>query len=253
MKSSHLRLALAIACAAIIVIIPATAQNQKGQTKQAVAEQAKAATAKGQTAGEYFKNVTTPTLKGLTPSDFLGAMGVMTAAVGFDCSNCHPGAGTDKFDFVSDALPVKRTARRMVEMVTAINKTHFGGVQMVTCWTCHHQQDIPTTSIQLDRLYDAPAEEKRDMRLKLALDSDVRLVRFEPGRIEFELAPGGARDLASTLTQKLQLWTNERWMVSIVAAGGAPTLKEQRTEKEQARRSSLEADPMVAEIGRAHV
>jgi DNA polymerase-3 subunit gamma/tau len=96
----------------------------------------------------------------------------------------------------------------------------------------------------------ALAEEKRDMRLKLALDSDVRLVRFEPGRIEFELAPGGARDLASTLTQKLQLWTNERWMVSIVAAGGAPTLKEQRTEKEQARRSSLEADPIVAVRGR---
>jgi DNA polymerase III subunit gamma/tau len=94
----------------------------------------------------------------------------------------------------------------------------------------------------------ALAEEKRDMRLKLALDSDVRLVRFEAGRIEFELAPGGARDLASTLTQKLQLWTNERWMVSIVAAGGAPTLKEQRTEKEQARRSSLEADPMVAAV-----
>lgn len=94
----------------------------------------------------------------------------------------------------------------------------------------------------------ALAEEKRDMRLKLALDSDVRLVRFEPGRIEFELAPGGARDLASTLTQKLQAWTNERWVVSIVAAGGAPTLKEQRAEKEQARRSSLEADPMVAAV-----
>ena len=94
----------------------------------------------------------------------------------------------------------------------------------------------------------ALAEEKRDMRLKLALDSDVRLVRFEPGRIEFELAPGGARDLASTLMQRLQAWTNERWMVSIVAAGGAPTLKEQRAEKEQARRSSLEADPMVAEV-----
>jgi DNA polymerase-3 subunit gamma/tau len=94
----------------------------------------------------------------------------------------------------------------------------------------------------------ALAEEKRDMRLKLALDSDVRLVRFEPGRIEFELAPGGARDLASTLTQKLQAWTNERWMVSIVAAGGAPTLNEQRAAIEQARRSSLEADPMVAAV-----
>ena len=38
-------------------------------------------TAKGKTAGESFKNVTTSTLKGLSPSDFLGAMGVMAAAL----------------------------------------------------------------------------------------------------------------------------------------------------------------------------
>jgi len=94
----------------------------------------------------------------------------------------------------------------------------------------------------------APAEEKRDISLKLALETDVRLVRFEAGRIEFELAPGGARELASTLTQKLQAWTNERWIVSIVASGGAPTLKEQRAANEQARRSTLEADPMVAAV-----
>ena len=92
------------------------------------------------------------------------------------------------------------------------------------------------------------AAEKRDMRLKIALESDMRLVRFEEGRIEFELAPGGARDLAATLMQKLQAWTGERWMVSIVAAGGAPTLKEQREAKEQERRSGLEADPLVASV-----
>jgi len=92
------------------------------------------------------------------------------------------------------------------------------------------------------------AEEKREIRLKIALESDVRLVRFEPGRIEFELAPGGSRDLASMLMQKLQLWTNERWMVSIVASGGAPTLKEKREAKEREERSGLEADPVVASV-----
>lgn len=116
-----------------------------------------------QTAGEFFKNVTTSTLKGLTPSDFLGAMGVMTAAVGYDCSNCHPGAGTDLMDWVSDAVPQKRTARKMVEMVAKINKENFGGAQMVTCWTCHHQSDTPSTSITLDRLYSVPIEERPDV------------------------------------------------------------------------------------------
>ncbi len=86
------------------------------------------------------------------------------------------------------------------------------------------------------------------MRLKIGLESEVRLVRFEHGRIEFELAPGGARELASTLMQRLQAWTGERWMVSVVASGGAPTLKEQRDAEERKRRSSLESDPLVASV-----
>jgi len=94
----------------------------------------------------------------------------------------------------------------------------------------------------------ALAAQKRDMRLKIGLESEVRLVRFEPGRIEFELAPGGARELASTLMQRLQAWTGERWMVSVVASGGAPTLKEQREAQEHKRRSSLESDPLVASV-----
>ena len=94
----------------------------------------------------------------------------------------------------------------------------------------------------------ALAEEKRDIRLKIALETDVRLVRFEQGRIEFELSAGGARDLASALMQKLQAWTNERWMVSVVASGGAPTLKEQRDARDREQRSGLETDPVVAAI-----
>ncbi|MEF3365804.1 DNA polymerase III subunit gamma/tau, partial [Methylocystis sp. 9N] len=94
----------------------------------------------------------------------------------------------------------------------------------------------------------ALAAEKRDIQLKIALESEVRLLRFEPGRIEFELAPGGTPGLASTLTQKLQAWTGERWMISVVASGGAPTIKEKRDASERERRSGLESDPFVASV-----
>jgi hypothetical protein len=152
---------LSLACG-IAVGFPLAAQGQSSAETRVI-KQAAAATAKGQTAGEFFKNVTTATLKGLTPSDFLGAMGVMTAAVGYDCSNCHPGAGTDNQDWVSDAIPQKRTARKMVEMVSAVNRQNFAGTQLVTCWTCHHGLDLPTTSIALDKLYGPPNEERRDV------------------------------------------------------------------------------------------
>ncbi len=94
----------------------------------------------------------------------------------------------------------------------------------------------------------ALAAEKRDMLLKIALESQVRLVRFERGRVEFELAPSGSASLAQTLMQRLQLWTGERWMVSVVKTGGQPTLAEQREEKERERRSGLEADPVIASV-----
>ena len=100
----------------------------------------------GAIAGTFFKNVTTSTLKTLTVDDFIAAMGVISGALGWDCADCHPGAGTDTVDWVFDTR-VKRTARRMVEMVAAINKQQFGGVHKVTCWTCHHGRDIPASWI----------------------------------------------------------------------------------------------------------
>jgi len=116
----------------------------------------------GQSAGEVFKNVNTSTLKVLTVDDFLGAMGVLSAALGLDCADCHPGAGSDKVDWVFDT-PRKKTARRMVEMVATINRTNFGGAQSVTCWSCHHGRLRPATTIGLDTLYSSPNEEKDDI------------------------------------------------------------------------------------------
>jgi photosynthetic reaction center cytochrome c subunit len=125
-------------------------------SSQAVAQE------KPKTAVEVFKNVTTSTLKGLTVDEFMGSMGVMAAALGWDCSDCHTGAGTDKVVWESDT-PRKVMARKMTEMVAVINKTNFGGAPMVSCWTCHHGRDIPATTIALDNLYGPPNDEKDDV------------------------------------------------------------------------------------------
>src|ERR1700716_2880542 len=79
-------------------------------------------------AEEVFKNI--QVLKGISVDDFLGTMGIMSAAVGFDCSECHANAGTDKVDWAADT-PKKVTARMMVLMVAAINRQNFGGRQNV--------------------------------------------------------------------------------------------------------------------------
>ena len=148
------------------------------------------AAAKGKKAGEFFKNVTTSTLKELPVDDFVGAMGVLSAALGLDCADCHPNAGSDNVNWVIDT-PRKNMTRRMVEMVANINRTNFSGAQMVSCWTCHHGKLSPATSIQLDTLYDTPNAEEDDI---------VRPDRTQPSADaildKYIQAMGGAQRLA---------------------------------------------------------
>jgi len=111
-------------------------------------------------AEQVFKNI--QVLKGIPVDDFLQTMGLMTAALQFDCSDCHVNAGTDTVDWAADT-PRKRTARRMVTIVTAINKDHFGGRQVVTCWTCHRNRDRPLTTPTMEAIYSMPNLEPDDV------------------------------------------------------------------------------------------
>ena len=112
------------------------------------------------TSEKAFKNV--QALKGIPVDDFMGTMGLMSAALGFDCSECHTGAGTDKVDWAYDT-PRKIIARRMVNMVTTINRDNFGGSQEVTCWTCHRSRDRPSVTPPMDIVYGSPALEMDDI------------------------------------------------------------------------------------------
>ena len=111
-------------------------------------------------AEEVFKNV--QVLKGISVDDFLETMGLMTAALQFDCSDCHVGAGTDKVDWAADT-PRKRRARTMVTMVANINRTNFGGRQLVTCWTCHRNRDKPLATPTMETIYGTPPFEPDDI------------------------------------------------------------------------------------------
>ena len=101
-------------------------------------------------AESVFRNI--QVLKGIPVDDFMDTMGIMSAALGFDCSECHTGAGTDTVKWEADTEK-KRTARRMTLMVGAINRANFGGRQVVTCWTCHRGRDIPMTMPTIDTVY----------------------------------------------------------------------------------------------------
>jgi photosynthetic reaction center cytochrome c subunit len=112
------------------------------------------------TAGEFFKNV--KILANLPVNEFMTTMGFFSASLGYSCENCH-GADTGWENYAADNQANKQTARRMILMMSAINKTYFGGKQVLTCYTCHRGGDQPTITPNLAALYSAPPEEPKDI------------------------------------------------------------------------------------------
>src|SRR5258706_9849643 len=84
-------------------------------------------------AEDVFKNV--QVLKGIPVNQFMDTMGFFSAALGYNCTNCHGNDVLGNWAKYADDIPVKRTARRMVGIVNTINKQLFGGREAVTCYT----------------------------------------------------------------------------------------------------------------------
>src|SRR5580698_2273948 len=102
---------------------------------------------------DYFKNV--KVLTGIPVDEFMGTMGLFSAALSYCCGDCHTGAGTDDPKWEADP-PRKIMARRMAAMVKAINKDNFGGTNSVTCWTCHRGSPSPAVTPSIDTIYGEP-------------------------------------------------------------------------------------------------
>jgi hypothetical protein len=107
-----------------------------------------------QMAEEVFKNV--QVLKGIPVDEFMGTMGFFSAALGMNCTDCHVDESGGSWAKYADDNDLKRTARRMVQMVAGINKGSFGGRQVVTCNTCHRGSSKPNVMPSLDLLYGSP-------------------------------------------------------------------------------------------------
>jgi photosynthetic reaction center cytochrome c subunit len=137
---------------------------------------------------QVFKNV--KALKGIPLDDFMETMGLISAALSFDCSDCHTNAGTDKVDWAADT-PRKVIARTMINMVATINKNNFQGREAVTCWTCHRNRDKPLVTPVFETIYGEPTLAPDDV-----IASTPGLPSPESILDRFIQASGGAQKLA---------------------------------------------------------
>lgn len=81
-----------------------------------------------QKSGDAFKNI--KVLNDLPADQLLGTMRFFEASLGVGCDFCHT-------EPRSEDTEIKETARKMIQMVQAVNQNTFNGEREVTCFTCH--------------------------------------------------------------------------------------------------------------------
>src|SRR5260221_1044320 len=87
-------------------------------------------------AEEEFKNI--QALKGIPAEQVIPSMQFIAASLGVECEHCHV-----EHAFEKDDKKPKVTARKMINMMMAINKDNFEGHREVTCYSCHRGSADP--------------------------------------------------------------------------------------------------------------
>ncbi len=103
----------------------------------------------------------------------------------------------------------------------------------------------PQSFLDVVELFD----QHREAVLRSHLYANVHLVHFEPGRIELRPTEAAPRDLSNRLGQLLTQWTGQRWVVSVSAEPGEPTLREAgRRARDGDLRSEAAQHPLVRAV-----
>jgi len=86
---------------------------------------------------------------------------------------------------------------------------------------------------------------QRDVKLLVEVESCIRLVSYQPGRIEFTPTSDAPSDLSQRLGGALQRWTGARWAIILSNTGTATTIAEDRTAAEEAIKAEAQQHPLM--------
>src|SRR5438445_13028245 len=145
-----------------------------GAWAQSEPPKAPAAHAGPKLAEEEFKNV--QALKGIPAEQVIPSMQFIAASLGVECEYCHVAHANEK----DDKKP-KVAARKMINMMMAINKDNFEGHREVTCYSCHRGSADPvgTPIISDEEPRAAGGEGKKPDEAKTSLpDADQLIEKY---------------------------------------------------------------------------
>ena len=110
-----------------------------------------------------------------------------------------------------------------------------------------------TSNIKITKFQDLidQANREKEVELKFDLERNVKLVSFNKGKINISFNEKLNKNFIKSLTEKLLIWTGERWIISLSKNSDAKSIYEQNMEQRSSQLSEFKKSELSKEIENA--
>ena len=114
-------------------------------------------------------------------------------------------------------------------------------------------KDFQGTKIEIKSLQDLidQANKEKEIELKFDLERNVKLVSFSRGQIDISFNEKLNKSFIKDLTEKLLLWTGERWIISLSKNSSAKSIYEKKQQDQSDKIENFKKSKIVQDIKKA--
>ena len=108
----------------------------------------------------------------------------------------------------------------------------------------------PKAKVEIKKFQDLIdiANKEKEVELKFDLERNVKLVSFNKGKIDISFNEKLNQSFIKNLTEKLLMWTGERWIISLSKNNDAKSIYEQNMEKKSSKLKEFEESDLAKQI-----
>jgi DNA polymerase-3 subunit gamma/tau len=116
-----------------------------------------------------------------------------------------------------------------------------------------YSKDDQTGKIKITSFQDLidQANKEKEIELKYDLERNVKLVSFNKGKIDISFNEKLNKNFIKNLTEKLLLWTNERWIISLSKNASAKSIYEKNLEVKDSQKEEFNKSKIAQDIKKA--
>jgi DNA polymerase-3 subunit gamma/tau len=114
-------------------------------------------------------------------------------------------------------------------------------------------KDFQGTKIEIKSLQDLidQANKEKEIELKFDLERNVKLVSFSRGQIDISFNEKLNKSFIKDLTEKLLLWTGERWIISLSKNSSAKSIYEKKQQDQSDKIENFKKSKIAQDIKKA--